>query len=68
MILTINGKDIVYNEGKVSLVNVLEQNGVKNPDIVTVQLNGNFVQKQDFDKTELKDKDEVDFLYFMGGG
>jgi len=36
--------------------------------MVSVQLNGAFVQRTDFEQTHIQDGDEVDFLYFMGGG
>lgn len=37
-------------------------------DYVTVQLNDEFVAKEDFETLLLKDGDVVEFLYFMGGG
>ena len=40
----------------------------QNPDYVTVTVNDDFVDSDAFDKTELKDGDTVEFLYFMGGG
>ena len=36
--------------------------------MVSVQLNGEFVAKENFGGTALKEGDAVDFLYFMGGG
>jgi sulfur carrier protein len=36
--------------------------------MVSVQLNGEFVDRQQFAATMFKEGDEVDFLYFMGGG
>ena len=38
------------------------------PEYVTVQKNGEFVQREDFDKIFVEDGDEIEFLYFMGGG
>jgi len=38
------------------------------PDMVSVQLNGEFLDRQLFEITTLKHADEVDFLCFMGGG
>ena len=52
----------------VSLTELIKINNVAQPSMVSVQLNGNFVVREDFDTTLLKDGDEVDFLYFMGGG
>jgi sulfur carrier protein len=36
--------------------------------MVSVQLNGEFLKREEFDSTLVREKDEVDFLYFMGGG
>jgi sulfur carrier protein len=41
---------------------------VEQPDMVSVQLNGEFVDRPSYASTQLKERDEVDFLYFMGGG
>jgi sulfur carrier protein len=41
---------------------------VENPDYVTVTVNDEFVEHDDFEKTTLKENDVVEFLYFMGGG
>ncbi len=36
--------------------------------MVSVQLNEEFVKKENYDSTAIKENDSVDFLYFMGGG
>lgn len=41
---------------------------METPQYVTVSVNDEFVQSGTFDATVLKDGDEVEFLYFMGGG
>ena len=38
------------------------------PEYVTIQLNQQFIRRDDFDTTVLHDGDVVDFLYYMGGG
>ena len=38
------------------------------PEMVTVHVNAEVVEKEDYDKTQIKEGDHVDFLYFMGGG
>ena len=35
---------------------------------VTVELNGEILERESFATTQVKDGDEVEFLYFMGGG
>jgi sulfur carrier protein len=51
-----------------SVLDVIQQNNVFQPDMVSVQLNGEFALKEDYATTLLKEGDEIDFLYFMGGG
>ena len=41
---------------------------VQDPDMVSVQLNGVFLERAGYSGIILKDNDEIDFLYFMGGG
>ena len=38
------------------------------PEMVSVELNGDILDRDAFDTTNLKEDDEVEFLYFMGGG
>lgn len=47
---------------------LISLNGVDQPDMVSVQINGEFIERENFSTTEIKDGDTVDFLYFMGGG
>ena len=68
MKLKINGKEEVVDADSLTMTRLLEIVKVENPGMVSVQLNGEFVGKENFDLTLLKDRDEVDFLYFMGGG
>lgn len=65
---------IIVNDEKqevtlpLSLSELIKLNKVFQPEMVTVQVNEEFVEREDWDKTSLKDGDRVDFLYFMGGG
>ncbi|MBR6172690.1 MAG: sulfur carrier protein ThiS [Eubacterium sp.] len=47
---------------------LIEQENVETPQYVTVSVNEEFVESGAFDSTALKEGDEVEFLYFMGGG
>ena len=38
------------------------------PEMVTVELNGDIVDRENFDSTFIKSDDKLEFLYFMGGG
>jgi len=66
--ITINGEIRKIESGDVTVQKLLEINDVKHPDMVSVQLNGDFVGREKFAHTRLKENDEIDFLYFMGGG
>ena len=44
------------------------QNNVTQPEMVSVQVNEEFAEREDWEKIQLKEGDKVDFLYFMGGG
>ncbi len=68
MKIKVNGdfKDVAGSA--TSVLDLLKICSVAMPDAVSVQLNGIFVDKNDFDSTIVRENDEVDFLYFMGGG
>lgn len=68
MKIKINGKEQVFNEQSLSVAQLLHKSKVENPQMVSVQLNGEFLDKSKIDATYLKENDAVDFLYFMGGG
>lgn len=68
MELTINGEVKVLVDSSMSVTKLLETESVKDPDMVSVQLNGEFVEREKFPEVNVKNGDEVDFLYFMGGG
>ena len=61
---------IIVNDEKqevnlpLTLDKLIELNRVLQPDMVTVQVNSEFVEKENYSTTELKDGDKVDFLYF----
>lgn len=51
-----------------TLSELIKQNRIFQPEMVTVQINETFIEKEDYDKTQINDGDKIDFLYFMGGG
>jgi len=67
MKLVVKGKETNFNEGLTVSQLLVEQN-VKMPDMVSVELNGQILRRTAFETTTLKDDDKVEFLYFMGGG
>ncbi|MBC8525229.1 MAG: sulfur carrier protein ThiS [Chlorobium phaeobacteroides] len=68
MRLTINGEKKEVAPESMTVTELLKHQGVEIPDMVSVQVNGGFVERDAFDSSILKEGDEVDFLYFMGGG
>ena len=47
---------------------LIQQQNVLQPEMVSVQVNEEFAEREDWESTQLKEGDKVDFLYFMGGG
>ncbi|MCI7759956.1 MAG: sulfur carrier protein ThiS, partial [[Eubacterium] saphenum] len=56
-----------YADG-LTVAQLVEAENVETPQYVTVSVNDEFVKSGTFEETVLKDGDEVEFLYFMGGG
>ena len=67
MKIIVNGKETDIS-GNLNVSQLLAEQNVKMPDMVSVELNGQILKKSQFDNTTLKDEDKVEFLYFMGGG
>ena len=67
MFITVAGNKKEYKEG-LTVAELIEVEKIDNPLYVTVSVNEEFVESGTFDKTVLKDGDNVEFLYFMGGG
>ena len=51
-----------------SVSELIKQLLVENPEMVSVQVNEEFTEREDWERIALKEGDKVDFLYFMGGG
>ena len=60
-----NVKDIA--EG-ISLAQLVIDEKVENPEYVTVTVNDEFVENHDLENVVVKENDNIEFLYFMGGG
>lgn len=67
MKLTVNGESIDIRDG-LNVIELLAEREVKMPEMVSVELNGEILDRSTFESTTLKDGDSVEFLYFMGGG
>lgn len=68
MEITVNGEIEKIDDTNVTISRLLEIKEVESPDMVSIQHNGEFVEREKYQSTHLAEKDEVDFLYFMGGG
>ncbi|MDP6044701.1 MAG: sulfur carrier protein ThiS [Phycisphaerae bacterium] len=67
MKLTLNGKETDLRDA-MTVSELLIDQSVKMPDMVSVELNGQIIKRSDFQDTLLADGDKVEVLYFMGGG
>jgi len=68
MRVIINGESETIDEKDLSISRLLAIKKVESPDMVSVQLNGKIVARQQYDQQLLAENDEIEFLYFMGGG
>jgi sulfur carrier protein len=68
MKITVNGSPQQLETNNVNISELLKIHNITKPEMVSVQLNGNFVNRESFQETLIEENDEVDFLYFMGGG
>ncbi len=65
--ITVNGNAQEVNT-PISVAELIKLNKVLQPEMVSVQVNEEFVDRADFDSKTLNEGDSIDFLYFMGGG
>lgn len=67
MFIKVAGEKKEYPE-ELTVKELIEKEDVETPQYVTVTINDEFVESGAFESTEVKDGDEIEFLYFMGGG
>ncbi len=67
MNIKVNG-NLLTLEREINIKELLILQQVEMPDYVTVQINEELIDQEDFNTTTLKEDDSVEFLYFMGGG
>lgn len=51
-----------------SVTELIKQNNVQQPEMVSVQVNEEFADRDEWDNIQISEGDAIDFLYFMGGG
>lgn len=67
MKITVAGNKKEYEDG-ITVAELIVKENVENPEYVTVTVNDDFVERDDFETTKLNEGDAVEILYFMGGG
>ena len=67
MVITVAGEKKEVKDG-LTLPELIAQENVEMPEYVTVSINDEFVASEAKATTVLKDGDNIEFLYFMGGG
>lgn len=67
MKITINGEVKEIKEG-VTLLELLTIENVEMPQMVSIQLNDEFLRQEEHKAITIKEGDDINFLYFMGGG
>ena len=67
MIITVAGEKKEVKDG-ITVAELIVQENVETPMYVTVSVNEEFVESGNFESHVLKEGDEGEFLYFMGGG
>ena len=67
MVLVVAGEKKEFEDG-INVTKLIELEKVETPEYVTVSLNDEFLDHDGFDSTILKDGDNEEFIYFMGGG
>ena len=65
--ITVNG-EVQEVQLPLTLTELIKQNDVQQPEMVSVQVNDDFADRTEWDSIQIKEGDNVDFLYFMGGG
>ncbi|MDD5449829.1 MAG: cysteine synthase A [Candidatus Omnitrophica bacterium] len=66
MAIFINGKKEEIKEG-MTVSGLLEGKKIR-PEVVTVELNENIIEKKNYADTRLNPNDKLEFVYYMGGG
>ncbi len=68
MNIVVNGDKEQIDKETLNITELLKIKEVEMPEMVSVQLNSEFIERENFDTQKVEEDDEIDFLYFMGGG
>ncbi len=67
MQIKLNGEIIEFNKGA-NIKDILIKTKIEMIEYLTIQLNGEFIDSESIATTFVKENDELEYLYFMGGG
>ena len=67
MRIIVSGTEKEVKDG-LTVAELSRQEQVQTPQYVTVSVNSEFIRSDAFETHILKERDSVEFLYFMGGG
>lgn len=65
--IKVNGESQVV-ELPLTVEELIKQNNVENPELVSVQVNEELLDRNEYANRQVEEGDEIDFLFFMGGG
>jgi sulfur carrier protein len=68
MEIRVNGEIRRINTPNITVAGLLELEEVPSPEMVAVQIDGEIVHRSAYHETQVNDRNEIDFLYFMAGG
>lgn len=68
LIISGEAREIKTDNDIISIPELLNAVKVEMPEVVSVELNGTIIFRDDYPATPIKNGDSVEFLYYMGGG
>lgn len=64
--VTVNGKAEEFGDD-VTVKDILETKNIR-PEVVTVELNEELLDREQFSSTRIKDGDVIEMVFYIGGG
>ena len=64
--IQLNGKKEEIEDG-MNIAQLLSSRKIR-PEVVTIELNNAIIDRSEYADTYIKDKDKLEFVYYMGGG
>lgn len=67
MQIKFNGENKIVDNG-ISVADLVMQEGITSLNMVSIQLNNEFIREEEVEKIFIRENDEINLLFFMGGG